>query len=98
MARYVVEVEGNQRGPAAPETVDGLAVAKARAQKISLSSAHAVIVRDSETGKVVARFEPQRKAEESSPTLASSVKRMRAANDRLKEALVPARSARKKRG
>jgi hypothetical protein len=97
MARYVVEVEGNQRGPAAPETVDGLAVAKARAQKISLSSAHAVIVRDNETGKVVARFEPQRNAEES-PTLASSVKRMRAANDRLKEALVPARSARKKRG
>jgi anti-sigma factor RsiW len=96
MARYVVEVEGEGESAVAAAS-DGLTVAKALARKRSLKSTHAVVVRDSQTGKVVARFEPQGVAEPPQPTLASSVKRMRAANDRLKQALVPSTSGRKKR-
>jgi hypothetical protein len=95
MARYLVEVEG-ERESAQAAANDGLAVAKALARKRSLKSTHAVVVRDSETGKVVARFD-QGIADTPQPTLVSSVKRMRAANDRLKEGLVPSTSRRKKR-
>jgi hypothetical protein len=87
MARYLVEEEGaagepnESRGP-----FEGLAVAKALAQKRVRQGGGTIIVKNSETGEEVARFEstsPDR------PSLANSVKRMRAANDRLKEALLP---------
>src|SRR5688572_14102476 len=96
MARYVVEVEGDAGESAEAAASDGLAVAKALARKKSLRSTHAVVVRDSQTGKVLARFEPQGMVEVPQPPLASSVKRMRAANDRLKEALVASTSGRKR--
>jgi len=54
-----------------------------------------VIVRDAETGEVLARYQPP-EPEGEGPSLANSVRRMRAANDRLKEALVP--PGRTKRG
>jgi hypothetical protein len=41
----------------------------------------------------LARFEPDR-PEGEAPSLANSVRRMRAANDRLKDALVPPKSKR----
>src|SRR5688500_3123906 len=97
MARYVVEVEGDQRESTQTETTDGLTVAKALARKKSRQSIHAVLVRDTETGKVMARYEAPPEAEGERPTLANSVKRMRAANDRLKEGLVPPAAGRKKR-
>ena len=94
MARYVVEVEGDDSESRQVQTIDGLAVAKALARKKSQKAARAVVVRDGETGKVIARFEPPRQPEAPAPTLAGSVKRMRAANDRLKEALAPPTSGR----
>jgi hypothetical protein len=97
MARYAVEIDGDERESAQAVATDGLAVAKAIARKKSLKSTHSVLVRDTQTGKVVARFEPPLAPEAPPPTLASSVKRMRAANDRLREALVPAVSGRKRR-
>ena len=50
---------------------------------------------DVETGQVLARYQPP-EPEGDGPSLANSVRRMRAANDRLKEALVP--PGRTKRG
>jgi hypothetical protein len=97
MARYVVEVEGDQPESTQTEMTDGLTVAKALARKKSRQSIHAVVVRDNQTGKVMARYEPPQETEGEKPTLANSVKRMRAANDRLKEALVPPAPGRKKR-
>ena len=105
MARYVVEEETQgQSGaavgrpnPAATGTVglEGLAVAKALARKKVRQGNVAVIVRDTETGEVLARYEPVSEGGDN-PSLANSVRRMRAANDRLKEALVP--PGRTKRG
>lgn len=94
MARYMVMEEAAKGEPTgARETTEGLAVAKALAKKRSQSSSRAVIVRNLDTDEVVARYEPDEKA----PALANSVQRMKAANDRLKEALGPAGKARKKR-
>jgi hypothetical protein len=95
MARYVVEEETRDRSGAAPVGLEGLAVAKALARKKARQSSVPVIVRDTETGKVLARYEPP-PPDEDGPSLANSVRRMRAANDRLKEALVP--PGRTKRG
>jgi hypothetical protein len=99
MARYLVEEDGGRGDSGQRETTDGLAVAKALARKKSRQSSLSVVVRDSETGKVVARYEPQaeKEKEKDAPTLANSVQRMRAANDRLKEALVPPSPGSKKR-
>ena len=97
MARYLVEEEGNRGKSAERETAEGLAVAKALARKKSQRSSSAVVVKDSVSGKVVARYEPATPKDKDAPTLASSVQRMRAANDRLKEALVPPTAGRKKR-
>jgi hypothetical protein len=95
MARYVVEEETRGRSGAAPVALEGLAVAKALARKKIRQGGAAVIVRNAETGEVLARYEPTA-PEGEAPSLANSVRRMRAANDRLKEALVP--PARNKRG
>jgi hypothetical protein len=107
MARYVVEEENRADGPAAPHAstgeqpsppvgLEGLAVAKALARKRVRQASVAVIVRDTETGEVLARYEPVAPGDADGPSLANSVRRMRAANDRLKEALVP--PGRSKRG
>jgi hypothetical protein len=95
MARYVVEEETQGRSGAPPVGLEGLAVAKALARKKVRQGNVPVIVRDAETGEVLARYEPVPE-EGDSPSLANSVRRMRAANDRLKEALVP--PGRTKRG
>jgi hypothetical protein len=100
MARYLVEEEGANRGESGErESADGLAVAKALARKKSQKSSSPVVVRDSTSGKVVARYVPPAANTKDAPTLANSVERMKAANDRLKEALVPPATApgRKKR-
>ncbi len=97
MARYVVEEDTRGRSGAAPAVaLEGLAVAKALARKKVRQGSVAVIVRDAETGQVLARFEPPPPADGEGASLANSVRRMRAANDRLKEALVP--PGRTKRG
>ena len=95
MARYVVEEETRGHSSAVPVGLEGLAVAKALARKKIRQGSAAVIVRNAETGEVLARYEPTA-PEGEGPSLANSVRRMRAANDRLKEALVP--PARNKRG
>jgi len=95
MARYFVEEETRGRSGAAPVGLEGLAVAKALARKRVRQASAPVIVRNAETGEVLARYEPA-VPEGEGPSLANSVRRMRAANDRLKEALVP--PARNKRG
>jgi hypothetical protein len=95
MARYVVEEETRGRSGAAPVGLEGLAVAKALARKKIRQGSAAVIVRNTETGEVLARYEPMMPDGEG-PSLANSVRRMRAANDRLKEALIP--PVRNKRG
>jgi len=96
MARYVVEEESLRgRSGAVPVGLEGLAVAKALARKKARQCSGAVVVRDAETGEVLARYEPTLSDAEA-PSLANSVRRMRAANDRLKEALVP--PSRNKRG
>ena len=96
MARYVVEEDTRGTSGAAPAVaLEGLAVAKALARKKVRQGTVAVIVRDTETGEVLARYEPPATAGDG-PSLANSVRRMRAANDRLKEALVP--PGRNKRG
>ena len=97
MGRYLVEEEGSGGQSGERETADGLAVAKALARKKSLLSTSAVVVKDSVSGKVVARYEPPTQKDKDAPTLANSVQRMRAANDRLKEVLVPPSTGRKKR-
>jgi len=95
MARYVVEEETRGRAGGSRVLVDGLAVAKALARKKVLKESVAVVVRDVETGQVLARYEPST-PEGESPSLANSVRRMRAANDRLKQGLTP--PSRTKRG
>jgi hypothetical protein len=95
MARYLVEEETRGKPGSAPVGIEGLTVAKALARKKVRQGTVAVVVRDSETGQVLARYEPPETAGEG-PSLANSVRRMRAANDRLKEALVP--PGRSKRG
>ena len=95
MARYLVEEETRGQSGAAPVGLEGLAVAKALARKKARQGPVSVIVRDAETGKVLARYEPTQ-PDGDKPSLANSVQRMRAANDRLKDALVP--PSRKKRG
>jgi len=95
MARYLVEEETRGRSGAAPVGLEGLAVAKALARKRARQASVPVIVRDSETSQVLARYEPSQPDVEK-PSLANSVQRMRAANDRLKNALVP--PSRNKRG
>lgn len=102
MARFLVEIEGDG-GESEKREIDGLAVARALARNMSRQGSHAVVVRDGASGKVVARYEPPgQKGKEAptvdkeAPTLANSVQRMRAANDRLKEALVPSSPGRKK--
>ena len=93
MARFVVEEEAAKGEAAgAREIIEGLAVAKAAAKRRSQKSARAVLVRNPDTNEILARYEP-----EESPTLASSVQRMKAANDRLKEALGPTTKGKKKR-
>jgi hypothetical protein len=102
MARYFVE-EATAKGEAGEgrAAFDGLAVAKASARKRARQSTGAVVVRHGETGEIMARYEPptdKAPSEKGTPALANSVRRMRAANDRLKEALVPGSAgARKKR-
>jgi hypothetical protein len=93
MARYVVEEETRGRSGTAPVGVEGLTVAKELARKKARQASCPVIVRDAESGKVLARFEPER-PEGEPPSLANSVRRMRAANDRLKDALVPPKTKR----
>jgi hypothetical protein len=94
MARYVVEEETTRgRSGAAPVGVEGLTVAKELARKRARQASCSVVVRDVESGRVLARFEPDR-PEGEAPSLANSVRRMRAANDRLKDALVPPKSKR----
>jgi hypothetical protein len=95
MARYLIEEEGpdgqaiSRHGP-----FDGLAVARAMAQKWAQQNDRVYVVRDAESGETVARCEPARKGGQE-PPLARSVRRMRAANDRLKQALnTPAGGAR----
>jgi len=98
MARYLVVEESIQgHAPVTHGPFDGLAVAKAVAQKVAAQAGHGVAVQNAESGEQLAYFEGQKPAEEH-PSLARSVHRMRAANDRLKEALVPfAQSAREKK-
>src|SRR5262245_8097891 len=96
MARYLVEEEAGQGNP--PRSYgrfDGLAVAKAMAQKKAHQAARPVIVRNAETGQSMAGYEPaaEPKEKEEGPSLANSVRRMRAANDRLKDALFSPGSA-----
>jgi hypothetical protein len=88
MARYLVEEETEGQPGVVPVGLEGLAVAKALARQKVQEGLATVIVRDAVTGEVVARFEPLA-PEGDGPSLANSVRRMRAANDRLKEALVP---------
>lgn len=88
MARYVVEEETRGGSGSPPVGLEGLAVAKALARKKIRQGSAAVIIRDAETGEILARYEPVL-PEGEGPSLANSVRRMRAANDRLKEGLVP---------
>ncbi|HEX9294376.1 MAG TPA: hypothetical protein VF881_01030 [Polyangiaceae bacterium] len=98
MARYVVEEEKLHGEPSSPiATIEGLAVAKALALKKIRQGSPTIVVRDAETGETMVRYEPE--VDSLGPALANSVRRMRAANDRLKEALVPpSQSDRNKKG
>jgi hypothetical protein len=96
MAQYFVQEEGpeddahSSHGP-----FEGLAVARAFAQRKSQDTERAVVVRDAGSGEALARFEPARPSGDEATPLARSVRRMRAANDRLKQALnAPAGGAR----
>jgi hypothetical protein len=95
MARYVVEEETRGGSGMPPVGLEGLAVAKALARKKIRQGSLAVVVRDALTGEVLARYEPL-VADPDGPSLANSVRRMRAANDRLKQGLAP--PTRSKRG
>jgi hypothetical protein len=107
MARYLVQAEGPVGQPGAKdEPFEGLAVARAFAQKKAERGEHAFVVRHAATGEVVARFGPPPGASTSTGIgtteargLARSVRRMRAANDRLKQVLTdpPTGSTRTKR-
>jgi hypothetical protein len=97
MPRYLVQEEGpdGQPGAAKEAPLEGLAVARAVAQKKAQRSDCAFVVRNADTGEILARFEPAVSRSEE-PSLATSVRRMRAANDRLKQVLTdPASSVRK---
>jgi hypothetical protein len=95
MPRYVVEQESGDSRPAERQgPFEGLAVARAVARKTADENRRPTVVRDADSGAQVARFEPSIKIdppEEQEPasSLAHSVKRMRAANDELKKALIP---------
>jgi hypothetical protein len=95
MPKYVVEQETTDSRPAeAQGPFDGLAVAKAVARKTADENHVPTVVRDVDTGAELARFEPSvtiDPAEEPEPpsSLAHSVRRMKAANDALKKALIP---------
>jgi hypothetical protein len=99
MARYWVRDEegsgeaGENRAP-----LEGLAVAKAMAQQRSRDLRRTFLVVDADTSEELARYAPP--PEDSTGELANSVKRMRAANDRLKQGLTPASPpvAREKKG
>ncbi|HKQ71769.1 MAG TPA: hypothetical protein VJT73_20640 [Polyangiaceae bacterium] len=96
MPRYLVEWDAareDEREPQGP--LDGLAVAKALAATRSNQGRRNTVVLNADTRKELARFEPSG-GKTQPPSLVRSVQRMRAANDRLKEALVPNTSARKK--
>src|ERR1043165_6530281 len=90
MPKYVVEEEGtNGKNTTLHGPFEGLAVAKAVARKSADATRHPTIVRDAESGQTLARIEPSLKSEppEETPSLAHSVRRLRAANDELKKAL-----------
>ena len=92
MPRYVVNEETpDGKSSASQGPFDGLAVAKAVARKTADQRRRSTVVRDAESGQQLARFEPTTKADpaEGPPSLAHSVKRLRAANDELKKALIP---------
>jgi len=92
MPKYVVEQETRDgRSSISHGPFEGLAVAKAVARKTADESRRPTIVRDSDSGQPLSRFEPSAKVEVSDdpPSLAHSVRRMRAANDELQKALIP---------
>jgi hypothetical protein len=95
MPKYAVEQEATDSRPVESHgPFDGLAVAKAVARKTADESQRSTVVRDVDTGAELARFEPSVKidaSDESEPasSLAHSVRRMKAANDALKKALLP---------
>jgi len=92
MPKYVVEEEdGDGKAGASYGPFDGLAVAKAVARKTADQSRRPTVVRDASSRQSLARFEPTIKLEtaEEPPSLAHSVRRLRAANDELKKALIP---------
>jgi hypothetical protein len=92
MSKYVVEQEaGDGRPSVSHGSFEGLAVAKAVARKIAEETRKPAIVRDVASGEALSRSEPPVKVEEAdqTPSLAHSVRRLRAANDELKKALVP---------
>jgi len=98
MARYWVR--GEAAGDEARENngpLEGLAVAKAMAQQRMRDLQRTFVVVDADTNEELARYAPN--PEEPGGELANSVKRMRAANDRLKKGLLPALPAtREKKG
>ena len=101
MPRYVVEEEDGEGRPGTSYgPFDGLAVAKAVAKKTADQTRRPTVVRDSGSGQSLARFEPAVKVEiaEEPPSLAHSVKRLRAANDELKKALIPLAERGSKKG
>jgi hypothetical protein len=59
MATYVV-AELGRKGPERESSIEGLTVAKQVAQKRARRSEHPVIIRDSATGRELARYEPRR--------------------------------------
>jgi hypothetical protein len=86
MARYWIQEEGPDGESSSHGPFEGLAVARAFAQKKAQDTDRVVIVRDADSGEAIVRCEPSRPAGNEAP-LARSVRRMRAANDRLKQAL-----------
>ena len=92
MPKYVVEQRAEDGKPRVSHgEFEGLAVAKAVARKTADRTQRATVVRDADSGQQLARFEPSAKvdASDDQPSLAHSVRRMRAANDELKRALLP---------
>jgi hypothetical protein len=100
MPKYVVEEEtGEGKAGATHGPFEGLAVAKAVARKTAEELRRPTTVRDAETGKQLARCEPTSKADnDERHSLAHSVRRLRAANDELKKALLPLAERNKKGG
>jgi len=100
MPRYVVEEEAVDGKPGATHgPFEGLAVAKAVARKTAEETRRSAVVRDLDSRESLGRFEAAVKVEspDEPPSLAHSVRRMRAANDELKKALIPL-SERAKKG